>query len=93
MDAKPETNKTISGHSADIRSSDWLGSVFLISWDADPQPWENWSHPYCVIIGTEEQAKTYAKDRTEKRGGLFTVAEIRNAPALVFMPNTTDNKP
>lgn len=26
MDAKPETNKTIKGHSADIRSSDWLGS-------------------------------------------------------------------
>ena len=27
MAAKPETDKTISGHSADIRSSDWLGSV------------------------------------------------------------------
>ena len=30
MDAKPETNKTISGHSADIRSSDWLGSDAFI---------------------------------------------------------------
>jgi len=31
MAAKPKANKTISGHSADIRSSDWLGSVSLIS--------------------------------------------------------------
>jgi hypothetical protein len=27
MDATTETNKTISGHSADIRSSDWLGCM------------------------------------------------------------------
>ena len=27
MAAKPITNKTISGHSADIRSSDWLGCM------------------------------------------------------------------
>lgn len=33
MAAKPETNKTISGHSADIRSSDWLGCmVFPTIW-------------------------------------------------------------
>ena len=31
MDATTETIKTISGHSADIRSSDWLGSVVFNS--------------------------------------------------------------
>lgn len=31
MAAKPETNKTISGHSADIRSSDWLGARCILS--------------------------------------------------------------
>jgi hypothetical protein len=75
-------------------TSAWLGSVFVISWDRDPQPWEDWSFPFRVIVGTEEQAKAHARKLQEDRGGLFSVQEVKGEGSpIVCMPNAQFSEP
>jgi len=71
-----------------------LGSVFVISWDRDPQPWESWSYPFRVIVGTEEQAKAHAGKLQEDRGGSFSVQEVMGEGApIICMPNDKITQP
>lgn len=71
-----------------VPSSAWLGSVFVISWDRDPQPWEDWSFPFRVIVGTEEEARAHAGKLQEERGGLFSVQEVKGeGTPILFLPN------
>jgi hypothetical protein len=79
-----------------VGSTALLGSVFVISWDRDPQPWEDWSFPFRVIVGTEEQAKTHAGKLQEERGGLFSVQQVKGeGTPIICMPNAelSDSRP
>ena len=86
----PAKNQPATG----IPSGDLLGSVFVISWDRDPQPWEDWSFPFRVIVGTEEQAKAHAGKLQEDRGGLFSVQEVKGeGTPIICLPNDRLSSP
>jgi hypothetical protein len=80
MAAKPKTNKTISGHSADIRSSDWLGSVSPFQWLLDnPQPEyaldiKSKGRWYCLMYHTDE---SYLREVGKRQYGRYKKQRIR----------------
>jgi len=60
--------------------------VFVISWDRDPKPLEDWSFPYRVIVGTGEQAEAHAEKLQDEKGGSFFAQEVTgDGVPLIYM--------
>ena len=56
--------------------------VWVVTCDKDPQPWENWSFPYQVVISDEKFVKKIVDDLNKNSKSLYEYKIVDKAEIL-----------
>ena len=64
-----------------------MKKLFIIERDPHPEPWEDYSSPFCVVCGTADFAAGVAKSLKAKHPeSLFFVREVPDAKIYTQWP-------